>query len=229
MTKQNQAKALTKVSEEQVRQVGRQPQQITPELFEMQQRQARMFAVSGAFADIHGKTQEQAIALALVKIQLGYEMGLSAIESMHGISLIQGRPAVGAHIRARKMRQAGYSWRFIEQTDEACEIEIRYLGHVQGTCRYTMEDAKRAGLVKPGGAWTKSPSDMLYARCITRAQRRFAPEVLYGEILDPTEVGMIVDSGAGAASATTEKAAELRERLAEKKQEPEEPTEVKEG
>ena len=47
---------------------------------------------------------------------------------------------------------------------------------------FTAEDAKQAGLLpaKPGSGWQKDPSAMLRARCISKAIRMLAPEVVAG-------------------------------------------------
>ena len=47
---------------------------------------------------------------------------------------------------------------------------------------FTTEDAKIAGLLpaKPGSGWAKDPSAMLRARCISKAIRMLAPEVVAG-------------------------------------------------
>jgi len=53
---------------------------------------------------------------------------------------------------------------------------------------FTTEDAKLAGLLpaKPGSGWAKDPSAMLRARCISKAVRMLAPEVVAG-IYTPEE------------------------------------------
>jgi hypothetical protein len=53
---------------------------------------------------------------------------------------------------------------------------------------FTTEDAKMAGLLpaKPGSGWAKDPSAMLRARCISKAVRMLAPEVVAG-IYTPEE------------------------------------------
>ena len=47
---------------------------------------------------------------------------------------------------------------------------------------FTTEDAKQAGLMpaKPGSGWAKDPGAMLRARCISKAIRMLAPEVVAG-------------------------------------------------
>lgn len=71
---------------------------------------ARDFAVSGQFDDLKGMTSEQAIATAMVKIQLGRAWGFNAADSMRYIYFTNGRPSVENEIVAAKLQQAGYDW-----------------------------------------------------------------------------------------------------------------------
>lgn len=90
--------------------------------FRMKQRLASLFAASGCFADVKGHTPEQAMAAAFVKIELGEAMGFTPAESMQGIDLISGKPAVNAQLRAARMQRAGFTW------------EIDWFDDTQGNC-----------------------------------------------------------------------------------------------
>jgi hypothetical protein len=79
--------------------------------FEYTQRLAKLFAKSGCFSDIKKNiSEEQALAQAFTKIELGKCMGFSAAESMQGVHLISGTPSVNAQLRAARMQRAGFSW-----------------------------------------------------------------------------------------------------------------------
>jgi hypothetical protein len=122
------------------------------------------------------------------------------------------KQSAGAHLRAARMQAAGYNWRFVEMSDTACFLKVYYGGEELGTIGYTIEEAKRAGLAGKD-IWKNNPSDMLFARAITRAQRRFAPAALKGQhILDLTEVEDLTVTDP-VQQATNSKAASLRERL----------------
>ena len=60
---------------------------------------------------------------------------------------------------------------------------------------FTTEDAKVAGLLpaKPGSGWAKDPSAMLRARCISKAIRMLAPEVVAG-VYTPEEAADFASS-----------------------------------
>lgn len=49
------------------------------------------------------------------------------------------------------------------------------------TQRFSIADAKKAGLIKPRSAWEKSPSNMLRARVISNAVAMLAPEIYAGD------------------------------------------------
>lgn len=156
------------------------------EKFELQQRVARLFAASGLFSDIKGANETQAIAQAFVKIALGDSMGFSPAESMQGIDLIQGRPAIGSQLRAARMQRAGYQWAVDQLDEKGCVLRIFNGAQLLGTSSFTEVDAKAANLLAKDN-WKKNPRNMYFARAITNAQRWYAPGVLSGEILSYEE------------------------------------------
>jgi hypothetical protein len=192
---------------------------VESDMFAHNQRLARMFCASGYFADIKGTSPEQGIAQAMVKIELGRAIGLTPAQSMQSIYIVNGRPALDSQIRAARMKLLGYEWRFTQMDDHGCIMDISRGGEHLGSIGFTEADAKKADLLnKAGGMYTKWASDMYFARAVTRAQRRFAPEALQSlDILDRFEADDVppperVESEmAGAATAI--KAAELRRKL----------------
>ena len=69
---------------------------------------------------------------------------------------------------------------------------------------FTTEDAKVAGLLpaKPGSGWAKDPSAMLRARCISKAIRMLAPEVVAG-LYSPEEAADFATPSTPAPTAPT--------------------------
>jgi hypothetical protein len=155
--------------------------------FRMQQRMARLFFQSGLFADIKGKSEADAIAAAFTKIAIGESMGFTPAESMQGIDIVQGRPTIGASLRAARMQRAGFSWQFLRFDDKGCELKVYGPTGVElGVCSFTHEDAARSGLVGKDN-YKKNPKNMYFARCITNAQRWYAPGCLSADILSTEE------------------------------------------
>jgi hypothetical protein len=170
--------------------------------FEYLQRLAKLFAMSGLFADIKGVSETQALAQAFTKIALGEGMGLTPAESMTGLSIIQGRIAVNAEIRGARMQRSGLSWDILELSDQGCWLLLKK-GDTPVTTRvkdkegkeydqpaivsFTADEARIAGLLDKDN-YKKWRQDMMFARALTRLQRRFAPGVLGAVVLTEEEI-----------------------------------------
>lgn len=149
---------------------------------------AEKFAESGMFTDARQVVQ------AFVKISAGAELGLTPFQSMSGVHIIQGKPVVGAGLLASLLdRDPAYDYRVEWEPDEknpqACTVIVIKNGNERGRSRFSLEDAKRAGLTQPN--WAKYPASMLFARAMSNAVRWYAPGAtgtsvyVEGE-LDPT-------------------------------------------
>ena len=185
------------------------------ERFELEQRMAKLFAASGLFSDIKGASQDQAIAQAYVKIALGNSMGFLPAESMQGIDIIQGKPSVGAQLRAARMQRAGYTWT-VDQCDwKGCVLTFYRGDKKLGIISYMEEDATKAGLFGKDN-WKKDAPSMFFARAITRGQRRFAPGVLSLDVMSTEEAIDHTDYAlVPMAAATEQKTEALATKLAE--------------
>jgi len=158
------------------------------EQFDSISRAAIVLAKSGFFKDVQSEAQ------AIVKVMAGAELGLPPFASMSGISIIQGKPVLGANLIATLVKNdPRYDYRPVEHTDTACIIEWKEGGRVVGQSAFTWEEATRAQLTGKDN-WKKYPSDMLFARAISRGARRFAPGIFGGSpIYTPDELGAEVD------------------------------------
>lgn len=162
-------------------------------------RVAGFIAKSGIFKD--STTAER----AATKILLGMELGIGPLAAMRGISFNdRGEITLSANLQAGLVQRSGrYNFYVAEHTGTRCEIGwYERTGKDKwtqiGTTSLTIEEAKEAGMhmqAKSGGGseakytWLKFPSDMLFARCITRGIKRFCPSVTNGVTLyDPDEL-----------------------------------------
>lgn len=133
------------------------------------------FYRSGYFPDL------QSLSQAVVKIATGEELGLGPMTSMRGIHIIKGQPSFAANLMASRVKSSGrYDYRVKKADAESCEIQWFEHGEVVGVSEYTLGQARRAGLVKEGSNWAKTPEDMLFARAVSRGVRRFCPDVMAG-------------------------------------------------
>ena len=94
-----------------------------------------------------------------------------------------GSPEYHAGIISAIVKRGGkYDYRILTEPDNntTCILEWYQAGESVGKSQFTLEEAKKAGLVRSGGAWEHYPSDMLFARALTRGVRRFAPDAFVG-------------------------------------------------
>jgi hypothetical protein len=102
--------------------------------------------------------------------------------------VIQGRPALKADAMLARFQQAGGSVQWTERTDKACAATF---AHPQGgkcDIRWTLDDARRAGLLSGKSNWNQYPRQMLSARVVSEGVRAVFPGVL-GGFYTPEEVG----------------------------------------
>lgn len=164
---------------------------------------ADVLVTCGYFAQKDVRDRQQAHAQAVAKIMWGRELGVGPIAAMTGISVIQGRPEVGAHLIAAAIKKhPRYDYRVVEHTSAACEIEFFQDEKPCGRTRYTLDDAKAAGLATKDN-WRKHPRSMLFARAISEGYRTHCPDAFgmsgpvysEGEIEEPRRVeAQVVDS-----------------------------------
>lgn len=149
---------------------------------------ANAMHASGMFADV--KTQAQ----ALVKIMAGAEMGLPPFASMSGIHLVQGRPVLGANLIATLVKNdPRYDYRIRTCDNNQCVLVWYENGAAVGESGFTIAEAQTAGLTGKDN-WKKYPSDMLFARAISRGARRYAPGIFGGApVYTPDEVNLDTD------------------------------------
>lgn len=148
-------------------------------------RLAKGLAMSGFFKD--ARQAEQAFA----KLLFGRDLGLGATQAMTGIHIVEGKPELSANLQAAMVRAyvgpAGerYDYRTVVHSHEECSLEFfRRYGDGEweslGVSTFTIEDAKRAELVKPRGNWAKYPKNMVFARALSNGVAFMCPEVTYG-------------------------------------------------
>ena len=124
----------------------------------------------------------------LVAIQWGTELGLAPMQSLQNIAVINGKPSVyGDALMALVLANPA-----CEGVEESIEGEgtsnpvAVCIAHRRGrkpvTARFSVEDAKRAGLWGKQGPWTQYPKRMLQMRARGFALRDSFPDALKGLI-----------------------------------------------
>jgi hypothetical protein len=137
----------------------------------------------------------------LVAITLGAEVGLAPMQALQSIAVINGRPGIwGDGLLALVMASPHYSDHdeyftvpIADQRREEITEEDLKLASTAAVCtfirkgkatpvtrRFSVADARRAGLLTKAGPWQEYPSRMLRMRARSFAARDAFPDVLRG-------------------------------------------------
>lgn len=116
-----------------------------------------------------GISSPEAAAMVMLK---GYELGLGISASFEFIKLIQGkfelipRGGLALIIDHPKIKEVKLTKLEKEGQFHGYECRIVRTNGFSHTSRFTMDDAKRAGLLKPGSGYEKYPENMCMYRAI---------------------------------------------------------------
>lgn len=117
----------------------------------------------------------------LATMCMGAELGIPPMTAAQQIYPINGKLTISVAL-ATSLLYRDFPGASIESNDDGqtCTVTITVPGRGKATAKFSMEDAKRAGLVKKDSNWEKYPDDMRYSKAVIRAIRRIAPDVLCG-------------------------------------------------
>ena len=141
-------------------------------------------------------------------------MAVAQAEGMHPATaardfhIIQGRPALKADAMLARFQNAGGKVDWKDYTDEKVTGVFSHPNGGELAVTWTIEQATKIGLVKPGSGWQKFPRAMLRSRCISEGIRSVFPGSVQGfysveEVSDfdapkPKDMGsIVVDPGTG--------------------------------
>jgi hypothetical protein len=148
--------------------------------------EAMSFAGMVAKSDFAPKDFKGKPESCLLAIQHGSEVGLSPMQSLQSIAVINGRPTIwgdAALALVQSSPACEYIKEYIEgdgdQAVAVCEVKRR--GYPAATVStFSMFDAKRAGLAGKSGPWTQYPLRMLALRARGFALRNAFADALRG-------------------------------------------------
>ena len=125
----------------------------------------------------------------LVAIQWGAELGLAPMQAMQNIATINGRPSIWGDAMLALVKNApefvSIKEEYVGEADDltaVCTVKRRSAdGSIhEYVATFSMEDAKKAGLLGKQGPWTQYPKRMLQMRARGYALRDMFPDVLKG-------------------------------------------------
>jgi hypothetical protein len=142
----------------------------------------------------------------LIAVQMGAELGVSPMQSVQNIAVINGKPGIYGDIGKAILLAAGFR---IEEDDievvrknqrARCKITRPNGSAIERT--FSLEDAKTAGLWSKAGPWTQYPWRQMAWRAFWFAARDGAADILKGmrgaeELLDIDETRVIEAEPAG--------------------------------
>jgi hypothetical protein len=136
--------------------------------------EARLFGIS---------SPQQAMVIMLK----GYELGLGLAASFEFIQVVEGKPALSPRGALAMIMQsplcAGVKIEDIaddQGNPVACRVWMKRTNGMEYSVTWTMEDARRAGLVKSRGAWETYPGNLLRWRAVGYCADVVFPDVIGG-------------------------------------------------
>ncbi|MBS1003202.1 recombinase RecT [Acetobacter thailandicus] len=122
-----------------------------------------------------------------IAVQMGSELGLAPLQSLQNIAVINGRPSIWGDALLGLVKASAVCDDVIESIegdgDNMVAICVaKRKGKSPVTSRFSVQDAKSAGLWGKTGPWKQYPSRMLQMRARGFALRDAFPDVLRGLI-----------------------------------------------
>jgi len=122
---------------------------------------AKQLVPTGFLPD-HIKSAGQCVAIILT----GRELGMQPMRAIRSLQMVKGKVVENADSQLARFKTEGGSAKFKELTDAKAVLWLRHPNGDEHTEPFTIEDAKRAGLLS-NPSWQKYPRAMLRSRCIT--------------------------------------------------------------
>lgn len=120
-------------------------------------------------------------ANCIIAMQWGMEIGLQPLQAMQNIAVINGRPSIWGDAMLAIVRGSGLLEYIKEDpTPEGCVCKVKRKGEDEAVREFTVEDAKKAGLLGKQGPWQQNPKRMMQMRARAFALRDVFPDVLRG-------------------------------------------------
>lgn len=129
---------------------------------------------------------------AFAVIATGRELGLSAMQALRSIHIVEGKPTLSADLMVALVKRSDpcLFFRLIESTGARASYETHRRGEPSPTrMSYTLEEARAAGALSKDN-WRKFPASMLRARCASMLARAVYPDVVLG-VYDPDEIAEV--------------------------------------
>jgi hypothetical protein len=155
-----------------------------PEVFSLKPRtfdEAFRFANLIAESTLIPKEFQKSPANVLIAVQLGMELGVSPMQALQNMYVVNGRPAIFGDLLPAIVMQSGLLEEFEETANDksaTCTVKRKGLKAISRT--FTMAEAEGAGLTARNPTYKAFPQRMLQMRARSWALRDMFPDVLKG-------------------------------------------------
>ena len=136
-------------------------------------------------------------------IMVGRELDIPEMTALQELYVVNGSVSMSAKIAASLARRKGYRFRIKHDETEASVTAFESDGWEIGTFVFTLDDAKRAGLLGKG-TYKSYPKDMLLNKAIMRAVRFAFPDAIMGYNTQELALEIAPDTPAGLDAAADE-------------------------
>ncbi len=149
--------------------------QLTPQVWQM----ISEVAPTMHLARIFGVASKEQAAAVMLK---GYELGLSLSGSFEFIQVVEGKPSLSPRGALALIQSSPlYGGMKITEDADKCTVWMKRADNgFEHTVTWSLDDAKRAGVVKPGSGWEKYPTNMIRWRAIGFCADVVFPDVIGG-------------------------------------------------
>lgn len=147
---------------------------------------AKQLAEVQGFVPAHFYRQPNKVLAAML---YGRDLGITPTNALQHIIVIDGKATADAQLMGMLVRRAGHRLEDKTTAESSTVTITRGDDGSVHTFTFSVQDARRAGLVRSGSAWEKYPQAMLYARALTGCARKGAQDALMGVAYTPEELG----------------------------------------
>lgn len=147
--------------------------------FDYAKKVGQMIVKSGKFAK---DWNEDTVGILVLYAK---DLGIHPVTALiNGFDIIQGKISMKPILMSNMIRRKGHSIQIVKNTDQECVLHgKRKDTGDECTIKFTMEDAKRAGIASKS-SFTSWQSDMLYNRAMGRLGRMLFADVIGGAYTD---------------------------------------------
>jgi hypothetical protein len=166
------------------------------------------FAEMAAGSDLMPRDYKGKPANIMLAVQMGSELGLSPMQAVQNIAVVNGRPSVwgdallGLVLNSPKCQDVSETMTGDGET-RAATCTVKRAGSTDTVRTFSVADAKKAGLWGKQGPWQQYPDRMLQMRARGFALRDSFPDVLRGLITAEEAQDIPVDTYQGTTVTTT--------------------------